>query len=322
MILRFLARLSSSLRRLGRVAPGSPSPRCVRVRLLAGALAVASLPAQTVYFGFDATVSSPTPTRVNYSIRVGNLVGQAIDPYLRAFGGPLELYVYHVPDLAGNDLSRLRAGHFLRQSLRSATGSFDIPAYDGLTYCYFSLEALPVLWGVAGVYEAGARLPVIGANAPSRIGVVGGAYTSVQNAEQIHNLINSAIVPLSRATALELMNGQKTLLLRDPVTGDSRYAQWQPWTHWLFEDNGRRVLKEVVVYFQNKKHGAYQPYYEQLELHAVPVARCRHRASSSIRRCSAPSPRVWRRGRRAARGATCSSATWPTPTRSWSTVRW
>ncbi|MEZ5964321.1 MAG: hypothetical protein R3F56_10790 [Planctomycetota bacterium] len=233
-------------------------------------MVAAALPAQTYYFGFDATVRSPSATQVDYSVRVGNLQGQDLDRYLRAFGGPLDLYVYHVADLVGNDLSRLRAGHFLRQQLRSSSGSFTIPAHDGLTFCYFSLEALPVLWGVAGVYEAGARVPAIPANAPSRIGTVGGAYTSVQNAEQIHNLVNSVIVPLPQATAVELMNGQKTLVLRDPQTGDTRYMQWQPWTHWLNEDNGRRVLKEVVGYFQNKKHGVVEPYYEQLEVHAVP----------------------------------------------------
>lgn len=229
-------------------------------------------PAQTQYFEFDARIASPTPTRVDYALRAGALEGNDLDRLLRAQGGPFDLYVYHAPDLIGNDLSRLSAQHLLRQSLPSSTGSFTIPAHEGLTYCYFSLEALPLAWGVAGVFEAGARLPLIAANAPSRIGIIGGAYTHVQDATQIHNLPNSAIVPLPRTVAIPLMNGQGTLVLRDPGTGETRYVQWAPWTYSLEEDNGRRILKEVVVYFQNKSHGVRGPFYEQLELHAVPAS--------------------------------------------------
>lgn len=226
--------------------------------------------AQTSYFTFEATVSSPSPTRVDFSVRVGSLQGNAINSYLRSYGGPFELYVYHVPDSAGNDLSRLGAAQFIRQRLPSAAGSFSIPQHQGLTYCYFSLEFLPAFWGVAGVYEAGSRTPVIGANAPSRVGTIGGAYTQVVNASQIHNLTNSVIIPVPKALGIQLWNGQQTLVLRDPATGATRFMQTQPWTHWLEEHNGRRIIKEVVGYFDNKKYGAAGPYYEQLEVHAVP----------------------------------------------------
>jgi len=228
--------------------------------------------AQVNYFSFDATVASPSPTQVAYSLRVGSLQGTALDPFLRRNGGPFELFVYHAPDSFGNDLSRLNAGSFLRQALASGVGTFSVPSHDGLTFCYFSLEALPLAWGVAGVYEAGARVPIIPPNAASRIGVLGGAYTSVVDAAQVHNLPNAAIIPLATPVALDLMNGQRTLVLRDPTSGATRPMQVAPWTHWLQEDSGRRIVKEVVGYFRNKKPGARGPYYERLEIHAVPTS--------------------------------------------------
>lgn len=245
------------------------------IRRLASALVVASClcfasNAQTQYFTFDATVSSPVPTRVDYAISVGGLRGNALDQYLR--GRPFELFVYLISAQAGNDLARVTVADLTRVPLTTGAGSFTIPLRDGPTPCIFSLEAMPSAWGVSGVHDGGARVPRIGANAPTRVGIVGGAYTVAPNPNQIHNLINSVIIPLPRPLGLEVTRGQKTLVLRDPVTGETRYMQVAPWTHWRQDGNGERILKEVVGYFENKKHGASGPFYENLEIHAVPSA--------------------------------------------------
>lgn len=242
---------------------------------LASAFVVASClcfatSAQTGYFTFDATVSSPNPTRVDYTISVGGLRGSALDPYLR--GRPFALYVYLISAQAGNDMARVTVNDLTRIPLATGAGSFAIPLRDGPTPCIFSLEALPSSWGVSGIHDGGVRVPRIGANAPTRVGVVGGAYTVAPESTQVHNLINSVIIPLPKSLGVEVMRGQKTLVLRDPVTGETRYMQVAPWTHWLETNNGERILKEVVGYFQNKKNGASGPYYENLEIHAVPSA--------------------------------------------------
>lgn len=243
--------------------------RFASVFVAASCLCLAS-PAQTQYFRFDATVSSPIPTRVDYTISVGGLRGNALDPYLR--GRPFELFVYLLSAQAGNDLSRLSVTDLTRIPLSAGAGSFTIPLRQGTTPCIFSLEAMPSAWGLSGVHDGGARVPRIGANAPTRVGIVGGAYTSVPEASQVHNLINSVIIPLPKALGLEIMRRQKVLVLRDPVTGETRYMQTVPWTRWLETSNGERILKEVVGYFENKKNSATGPYYENLEIHAVPSA--------------------------------------------------
>ncbi len=243
--------------------------RSVSIFALAACLHAAPA-AQAQYFAFDATVFSPVPTRVEYSLSIGGVSGTALDPYLR--GSPFTPYVYLIGEQAGNDLARLTVADLTRIPLTSGAGSFAIPLRDAPTPCIFSLEAMPFFWGLSGVVDGGARVPRIAANAPTSVGIVGGAYTVVRDPSQIHNLINSVIIPLPRALALEYMRGLKQLVLRDPETGETRYMQVTPWTHWLETVNGERVVKEVVGYFQNKKTRATGPYYENLEIHAVPAA--------------------------------------------------
>jgi hypothetical protein len=240
--------------------------------LLALSIGCAALAAQPAQFQFSATVATPTINQVDYSVRVGGLVGSAIDSHLQGNGGVFALSVYYVADALGNDLDRIALPQFTRVALTSGAGTFTIPAHTGQTTCIFSLEAPNLAWGLAGPYSVGARVPQIAANAGTRCGVIGGAYTDVGSPFRVHGLLNSAIVPLPREIARAIMDGQKALVLRDPVSGQTRHVQVAPWTHWLEFHNGQRLLKEVVAYFANAKPGALGEYYEQLELHAVPAA--------------------------------------------------